>query len=180
MYWNGRTPQEEGGVPPPLLFQCLRLTAKNLLRCLRCQEDLRFKNFWSAFGGDHRGTVGGGGVPAKPPSPAPSNTTLGQGGLISALPHPVPHEGQASFIRIKLQWRGGGLKLWTSPSYNSEGFLGWAPATPSFGHRSLVWLVAGAPFRFVVVQAPCQRGQNNVGPAHVFVLHMLGTFRGIQ
>ena len=44
-----------------------------------------------------------------------------------------------------------------NPSYNSEGFLGWAPATPSFfAHRSLVWLFAGAPFRFVVVQAPCQ------------------------
>ena len=72
---------------------------------------------------------------------------------------------QASFIRIKLQWGGGswvggssagwvGLKLWTPPpSYNSEGFLGWAPATPSFfGHRSLVWLFAGAPFCCVVVQ----------------------------
>ena len=47
-----------------------------------------------------------------------------------------------------------GLKLWTPPpSYSSEGFLGWAPATPSFfGHRSPVWLFAGAPVRFVVVQ----------------------------
>ena len=73
---------------------------------------------------------------------------------------------QALFIRIKLQCGGGGgsgwvgLKLWTPPSYNSEGFLGWAPATRSFfGHRGLVWLVAGAPFRFVVVQAPCQKGK---------------------
>ena len=71
---------------------------------------------------------------------------------------------QASFIRIKLQWRGGlgggvfsrvgGSKALDPPtSYNSEGFLGWAPATPSFfGHRSLVWLFAGAPFCSVVVQ----------------------------
>ena len=45
-YQNGRTPQEEGGVPlPPLPFQCLRLTAKILLRRLRCQEDLSFKIF---------------------------------------------------------------------------------------------------------------------------------------
>ena len=52
-----------------------------------------------------------------------------------------------------------GVNLWTPPPYNSEGFLGWAPATPSFfGHRSLVWLVAGAPFRFVV-HAPCQKGK---------------------
>ena len=76
---------------------------------------------------------------------------------------------QASFIRISCNGGGSGggasarwvgLKLWTPPSYNSKGFLGWAPATPSFfGHRSPVWLVAGAPFRFVVVQAPCQKGK---------------------
>ena len=54
--------------PPPLLpFHCLRLTAKILLRRLRCQEDLRFK----ILGGDERGTLGGGGVPAKPPAPRP-------------------------------------------------------------------------------------------------------------
>ena len=59
---------------------------------------------------------------------------------------------------------GGGLQpggwVYSSgppPPYNSEGFLGWAPATPSFfAHRSLVWLFTGAPCRFVVVQAPCQ------------------------
>ena len=51
--------------------------------------------------------------------------------------------GQASFIRAILQGRGG-LGGWVfsrvggskaldpHPSYNSEGFLGWAPATPSF------------------------------------------------
>ena len=50
-----------------------------------------------------------------------------------------------------------GVKLWTPSPLHSEGFLGWAPATPSFfAHRSFVWLSAGAPFRFVVVQAPCQ------------------------
>ena len=48
---------------------------------------------------------------------------------------------------------GGSKALDPHPSYNSEGFLGWAPATPSFfGHRSLVWLFAGALFCFVVVQ----------------------------
>ena len=47
---------------------------------------------------------------------------------------------------------GGSKALNPHPSYNSEGFLGWAPATPSFfGHRSLVWLFA-ALFCFVVVQ----------------------------
>ena len=54
--------------PPPLLpFRCLRPTAKFLLRRLPCQADLRFKNFRPAFGGGLRGTLGGGGVPAKPP-----------------------------------------------------------------------------------------------------------------
>ena len=82
-----------------------------------------------------------------------------------------PH--QASFIRIKLQWGGGsgwvGLKLWTPhPSYNSEGFLGWAPATPSFFcHRSLVWLFAGAPFCCVVVQ---------VAGVQVAIFHMADFF----
>ena len=52
---------------------------------------------------------------------------------------------------------GGSTALDPPPSFNSTGVLGWAPATPSFfGHRSLVWLFVGAPFRFVVVQAPCQ------------------------
>ena len=58
---------------------------------------------------------------------------------------------------------GGSKALDPPPSYNSERFLGWAPATPSFfGHRSLVWLFAGAPFCCVVVQVAgvqlCQPG----------------------
>ena len=79
MYSNGRTLYEEGGVPPldpppPLLpFQCLRLTAKILLRPLRCQEDLRLKRF-GTFGGDHRGTLGGGGSQPNPPPPPPMQT----------------------------------------------------------------------------------------------------------
>ena len=50
-----------------------------------------------------------------------------------------------------------GLKLWTLPACNFDGFPGWAPATPSFfAHRSLVWLFAGVPFHSVIVHAPCQ------------------------
>ena len=58
--------------PPPLPFQCLRLTAQFLLRRLRCQEDLRFKIFRPPFGGDHRGTLGGGGGVRPNPFPPPS------------------------------------------------------------------------------------------------------------
>ena len=65
MYWNGRTPEEKGGyppwtpIPPPrppppfLPFQYLRLTAKILLRRLRCQADLSLK----IFGPPSAGTI---------------------------------------------------------------------------------------------------------------------------
>ena len=73
--------------PPPLPFQCLRLTAKTLLRRLRCQEDLHFK----MFGPPSAGVIGGpweeGGGPSHPPS-APSNTSLaagGGGGLLTSF-----------------------------------------------------------------------------------------------
>ena len=81
---KGKRPNTEAlcQPPPPLLpFQCLRLTAKMLLRCFRCQEDLTLK-----FSGPPSvGTIGGpweeGGAPAKPssatpPPPPPSNTAL--------------------------------------------------------------------------------------------------------
>ena len=82
MYQNGRTPQEEGDTPspPPLLpFQCLRLTAKFLLRPLWCQEDSRLKN----FGAPSARTIGAPGrkggpsqtplslPPFRPPPPTP-------------------------------------------------------------------------------------------------------------
>ena len=54
---------------PFLPFQCWRLTAKILPWRLRCQEDLSLKNFRPAFGGDHRGTQGGGRFQPKSPSP---------------------------------------------------------------------------------------------------------------
>ena len=45
-----------------------------MLRRLRCQEDLRFKTFRAPFGGDHRGTEGGGGVRPNPAPPSPLQT----------------------------------------------------------------------------------------------------------
>ena len=97
--WIGTAVQRRrrGGTPPPhdppplLPFQCLRLTAKLLLRRLRCQEDLRFK----IVDAPPAGTIGGpweeGGFPAKAPPPplplktppfpsppSPSNTALGR------------------------------------------------------------------------------------------------------
>ena len=67
-------------LPPPLVM--FEAESKFLLRRLRCQEDLGLKIFRPAFGGDHRGTLGGGGVRPNPPSPPPfrppppSNTSL--------------------------------------------------------------------------------------------------------
>ena len=59
--------RRRGGTPPPLLpFQCLRLTAKILLRRLRCQEDLSLK----IVGPPSVGTIGGPkeeGGPSQPP-----------------------------------------------------------------------------------------------------------------
>ena len=72
-------------------------------------------------------------------------------------------------IRARLRLGGWVESSGPPPSKNSEGFLGWAPATPCFfGHRSLVWLVAGAPFRFVVVQAPCQKGKKKSFTPNVY------------
>ena len=54
------------------------------------------QNFWPTFGGDHRGTLGGGGVPAKPPSPAsPSAGAIGgpsEEGGSQPTPPPAPRE----------------------------------------------------------------------------------------
>ena len=63
------SPQDrgEGDRPPLLPFQCLRLTAKVLLRRLRCQQDLGFK----ILAPPSAGTIGGpqeeGG--SQPPAP---------------------------------------------------------------------------------------------------------------
>ena len=55
--------------PPPLLpFQCLRLTAKILLRRLRCQEVLGFKMFAPPSAGAIGGPSEEGG-PSHPPPP---------------------------------------------------------------------------------------------------------------
>ena len=76
-------------IPPPLLpFQCLRLTAKILLRRLRCQEDLGFKNFRPAFAGDRRGTLGGGGGPSQRPPLPP----------FSYIPAPPPFHSDLKFV----------------------------------------------------------------------------------
>ena len=61
-------PYTVGGPPPPPL-PILRLKAKILLRRLRCQEDLSFKNFGLPSAGDHRGSLGGGGSQPIPPPP---------------------------------------------------------------------------------------------------------------
>ena len=69
--------------PPPLLlpFQCLRLTAEVLLRRLRCQEDLRFKNIRPPFGGGPQGDPRRrGGSQPNPPSPPPSPSAGATGG----------------------------------------------------------------------------------------------------
>ena len=74
-----RSPPPPPWTPPFLPFQCLRLTAKNFLRRLRCQEDLRLKG----FGPPSAGTIGGpwekGGsqpTPLPPPLQTPPSPLL--------------------------------------------------------------------------------------------------------
>ena len=60
--------------PPPipvLPSQCLRLTAKILLRRLQPKGGFKFKIFWPAFSGYHRGTQGGGVSQPNAPPPYP-------------------------------------------------------------------------------------------------------------
>ena len=76
---KGKQSDTEALCQPPLLpFQYLRLTAKILLRCLRCQEDLRLRNFQPAFGRGHKGAPGRRPppLPLHTPPPPSSNTSL--------------------------------------------------------------------------------------------------------
>ena len=73
--------RRKGGYPPPPLppFQCLKLTAKFFASAPSTPGGFTLQNFRPAFGGDHRGTPGGGGSqpnPPFPPLPPPSNTFL--------------------------------------------------------------------------------------------------------
>ena len=71
-----------GGTPPPLPFQCSRLTAKILLWRLRRQEDLSVKTFGLPSAGAMGGPKEEGVSQPDPPPPPPSNTSLGM---------PMPH-----------------------------------------------------------------------------------------
>ena len=100
--------------PPPLLLsQCLRLTAKFLLRCFRCQEDLRL----TVFGLPSTGTTGGpweeGGPsqtlpppPFGPPPFPPFNTPL-VCPLAFLLRHPECLHGQGNAPSAPRSWRYG-------------------------------------------------------------------------
>ena len=72
-------PPPPSGAPPPdpplLPFQCLRLTAKILLEQPLAPRGFKPKTFWPAFSGDHRGTIGGGGVRPNPAPILSSNTS---------------------------------------------------------------------------------------------------------
>ena len=63
---RGRTP------PPPPMFET---DSQTFASAPLVPRGFTLKVFRPAFGGDHRGTLGGGGVPAKPPSPSLSFPT---------------------------------------------------------------------------------------------------------
>ena len=77
-------PPPPSSPPPPLpMFEA---ESQSFASAPSVPRGLKPKNFRPAFGGDHRGTLGGGGVPAKPPTSSaskppspPSNTSLASG-----------------------------------------------------------------------------------------------------
>ena len=66
-----------GGAPPPLdpppppPLPMFEAGSQSFASAPSVPRGFTLQNFWPAFGGDHRGTLGGGGVPTKPPSPPP-------------------------------------------------------------------------------------------------------------
>ena len=135
-------------LPPPLLpFPCLRLTAKILLRRLRCQEDFKLQNFRPAFGRDHRR-----GVAAKPPSlpppfrpPSPPfNTSLPPLPPILIHPCPPPPTWTPPVPPVTL-WVNQGSPQTTRPVHPLGGsVMGWRKLRITQPTDSPSSLVAGA------------------------------------
>ena len=65
--------------PPPPPLPMFETESQNFASAPSVPRGFKLKKFWPAFGGHHTGTLGGGGFPAKTPSPPspPSNTSLG-------------------------------------------------------------------------------------------------------
>ena len=70
-----------GAPPPPPTLPMFEADSQNFASAPSVPRGFRLQNFWPAFGGDHRGTPGGGGSPANPPPPL-SNTSLGGRGIL--------------------------------------------------------------------------------------------------
>ena len=123
--------------PPLLPFQCLRLTAKNLRRRLRCQEDLSLKNFGPPSAGTKERPWEEGGPsqlplpplhspPAPPPplqDPLPSTASLhGRGSQqVQQRGHPSPWRG--SFprdVHMKGEAHGGGMPAPPGPYLTAD------------------------------------------------------------
>ena len=122
---------------------CLRLTAIILLRCLRCQEDLRFKNI---VGPLRRGPQGGppsaGTTGAKfaPPLPRPRNTVPSHPPpnkaerLVMLPPPPGPRVPFPCFVVVSppspQSW-GSALQVWAWEGHRPRPLCGPAAQTMS-------------------------------------------------
>ena len=107
MYSNGRAPLEEGGYPPPGPPY-----PPPPLPMFKADS----QSFASApFGGDHRGTLGGGGGPSQTPLPR-----RGGGGLPQTPLPPSPDQSDHRGEKRYLQQGKSGQAIFGAPSFGSN------------------------------------------------------------
>ena len=103
VHWRRRLPSPIDPPPPPPAIPMFEADSQKCASAPLVPEGFKLTNFRPAFGGDHRGTLGGGGSqPDPPPLPPPSNTSLGGGG-VNALP-PRPGTSQHPSPTPTLPW----------------------------------------------------------------------------
>ena len=86
---GGKVPPPPGPPPPPLpMFEA---DSQNFASAPSVPRGFELTNFWPAFGGEHRGTLGGGGVPVNPPPPSDPPPPYGY--------IPAPHPHPSTFFR---------------------------------------------------------------------------------
>ena len=120
-----------GGVPPPPLdppppppppLPMFEADSQHFASAPSVPRGFKLQNFGPAFGGDHRGTLGRGGVPAKPPlqpPPPPSSKVAGSGCGWCQL-----RGGARGLAGLRSVWLAALSKGWGAPRQGGRGGLG--------------------------------------------------------